>query len=199
VNEINWSAAQLARQCARGKNVFVAGSVGPLGISADEAKARGIDRQSVFQEQLGALLDGGVHLIFFETFTEFDELALALHVKQSLHHCPEVCSMACQPGSRLPRGLPIDEAFQKLRALDAEIVGVNCVEPHDSVELFQKISVDGAMSAFPNAGNKTRATPEEFTQIARDLAHAGVKLIGGCCGTTPAHIAAMTIALAEPR
>src|SRR5438094_7582403 len=66
VNEINWSAAQLARQCARGKNVFVAGSVGPLGITAEQARASGIDRAAVFQEQIGALLDGGVSLIFFE-------------------------------------------------------------------------------------------------------------------------------------
>src|SRR5205814_1674336 len=58
VNELNWSAAQLAKQCARGKNVYVAGSVGPLGITADEASARGIDRDAVFREQIGALLDG---------------------------------------------------------------------------------------------------------------------------------------------
>src|SRR5271170_4104944 len=70
VNEINWSAAQLAKDAARGKGVHVAGSVGPLGIRADQAREQGIDREDVFREQVGALLDGGVNLIFFETFTD---------------------------------------------------------------------------------------------------------------------------------
>src|SRR5438067_1043319 len=127
VNEINWSAAQLTKQTARGKNVYVAGSVGPLGISADQARECNIDRAAVFREQIGALLDGGVDLIFLETFSDLDELALALHMKQSLHHCPAVCSMACDEEGRLPSGLPLAEAFAKLRASDAQIVGANCL------------------------------------------------------------------------
>src|SRR5439155_22573561 len=107
----------------RGKNVYVAGSVGPLGISADQARERNIDRAAIFREQIGALLDGGVDLIFLETFSDLDELALALHVKQSLHHCPAVCSIACSEEGRLPSGLLLSEAFAKLRELDADIIG----------------------------------------------------------------------------
>src|SRR5688500_17381035 len=70
IGEINWSAAQLARAAARGHDTLVAGSVGPLGITAEEADARGLDRAAVFNDQIGSLLDGGAQLMFFETFTD---------------------------------------------------------------------------------------------------------------------------------
>lgn len=204
VNEINWSAAQLARQCARGKNVYAAGSVGPTGITASQAEEGGIDRRAVFQEQIGALLDGGVDLIFFETFTDVDELALALHVKQSLHHCPAICSLTCRADGRLTSGLPIIEALKQLRLLDAEVVGANCLNgPQTMVRLFQQIPVEGLMCAFPNAGEPEAhdgrtvypASPRDFAEAAREVATAGARLIGGCCGIGPAHIAAMVCAL----
>ncbi len=72
VAEINRAAAQIAAKTAQGKNVYVAGSVGPLGISGEEAAARGIDRAQCFREQIGALLEGGAQLIFFETFMDFE-------------------------------------------------------------------------------------------------------------------------------
>src|SRR2546423_5011140 len=78
VREINLAAARVAKAAAGAKNICVAGSVGPLGITADEAETRGIDRAGVFAEQLSALLDGDVDVIFFETFLDYDELALAL-------------------------------------------------------------------------------------------------------------------------
>ncbi|HEY5741575.1 MAG TPA: homocysteine S-methyltransferase family protein, partial [Terrimicrobiaceae bacterium] len=92
VNEINWHAAQLARQAASG--AYVAGSVGPLGISLAEAGKQGIDPEECYRTQIGALLEGGVDLIFLETFQDLDELLLALNVKHSLHHCPAICSLA---------------------------------------------------------------------------------------------------------
>jgi homocysteine S-methyltransferase len=205
VNEINWSAAKLAKSCTRGKNARVAGSVGPLGIGADEACKRGVDREAVFREQLGALLDGGVDLIFFETFLNLDELALALRAKQSLHHCPAACSMACAPDGRLPSGLPVAGAFAKLRALDAEIVGVNCVNgPAAMARLVATLSIDGLFSAYPNAGLPIshegrlvyETTPEQFALAAQAMAAQGARLIGGCCGIGPRHIEAMTEALA---
>ncbi|MEO6846980.1 MAG: homocysteine S-methyltransferase family protein, partial [Chthoniobacterales bacterium] len=110
VNEINWQAAQLAKQAAAGTGAYVAGSVGPLGISRAQAEMDGIDRKAVFQEQIGALLDGGVNLILFETFSDVDELILALEIKHSLHHCPAVCMLTCEPSGRLPDGLPLGEA-----------------------------------------------------------------------------------------
>ena len=200
VNEINWTAAQLAKQAAKGKNVYVAGSVGPLGITAGQAKERGIDRKSVFQEQIGALLDGGVNLIMLETFLDLEELELALYVKQSLHHCPVICSMACNEEGRLSSGVLLADAFTKLRGLDADIVGINCVNgPQATLNLFKRIPVEGLISVFPNAGLPAyyegrflySTTPEYFARAAKSLAEQGARLIGGCCGTGPQHIAAM--------
>jgi homocysteine S-methyltransferase len=204
VNEINWTAAKLARDTARGKDVCVAGSVGPLGLTAEQAKEKGIDRKAVFQEQLGALLDGGVDVIFFETFTDLDELLLALHVKQSLHHCPAICSMACSEEGRLPNGMPLPQAFQKLREAGADILGANCLNgPQAMLRLFQRLPIEGLLSAFPNAGYPKYhdgrylyyTSPEYFANAARDLAAEGARLIGGCCGIGPQHIAAMVEAL----
>ncbi len=142
--------------------------------------------------------------VFFETFTDLDELLLALEVKQSLHHCPAICSMACSEEGRLPDGMPLHEAFEKLRAADAEIVGANCLNgPHAMLRLFQRLPIQGLLSAYPNAGYPKYhdgrylyfTSPEYFANAARDLAAEGARLIGGCCGIGPQHIAAMVEAL----
>jgi homocysteine S-methyltransferase len=204
VNEINWTAAKLARESVRGKDVSVAGSVGPLGLTAGQAKEQGIDRKAIFQEQIGALLDGGVDLIFFETFTDLEELLLALYVKQSLHHCPAICSMACAEEGRLSDGMSLTDAFGKLRAADAEIVGANCLNgPHAMLRLFQRLPAGGLLSAYPNAGYPKYhdgrylyfTSPEYFAKAACGLAAEGARLIGGCCGIGPQHIAMMVEAL----
>lgn len=206
VNEINWAAAQLAKQSAKGKGIYVAGSVGPLGLSAVQARDRGIDREAAYRDQLGALLDGGVNLVFFETFTDLEELLLALHVKQSLHHCPAVCSMACNEEGRLPSGTPVVDAFAQLREAGADVVGANCLNgPQAMQRLFRRVPAEGLLSAYPNAGYPKYhdgrylyyTTPEYFAQSARGLAEEGAKLIGGCCGIGPQHIAVMVQTLKE--
>ena len=206
VNEINWTAAKMAREAARGKDAAVAGSVGPLGLTAEQAKDQGIDRKAVFQEQIGALLDGGVDAIFFETFSDVQELLLALEVKHSLHHCPAICSMACSEEGRLPDGTPLLEAFRLLREADAAIVGANCLNgPHAMLRLFQRLPAEGLLSAYPNAGYPKYhdgrylyfTSPEYFAGAARELAAQGARLIGGCCGIGPQHIAAMVEALRD--
>ena len=209
VNELNWTAAQLAKQAARGKGgVYVAGSVGPLGITADEARERGINRAEVYREQIGALLDGGVDLMFFETFLDVEELLIALEVKQSLHHLPALCSLACAEEGRLPSGLLITEAFDKLREAGADIVGVNCLNgPHATLRLLEHVPVtpDMLLSAFPNAGYPKyyegrflyHTAPDYFATVARGLVEQGARLVGGCCGTGPAQIAAMASAVRD--
>ncbi len=205
VSEINWSAAQLAREVTKSTGVQVVGSVGPLGIGAAEAEARGIDRQEVFTEQIGALLDGGTRVIFLETFRDLEELLLAIYVKHSLHHCPVIASLACPDDGRLPDGTTLAEAFARLRAADADVVGINCVNgPAVAVRLLENIDDDGPLAAFPSAGLPVdregrlvwSATPEDFAEAVPLLVGRGVRLIGGCCGTTPAHLAAIVGALA---
>ena len=193
----------------RGKEgVFVAGSVGPLGITADAAREQNIDRRAVFAEQIGALIDGGVDLIFFETFLDLDELLLALEVKQGLHALPALCSVACAEEGRLSSGLPVTEAFTKLRAAGAKIVGVNCLNgPHATLKLLEHVTVtpDLILSAYPNAGYPRyyegrflyHTAPDYFAGVARDLVKQGARLVGGCCGTGPAQIAAMSAAIRD--
>jgi homocysteine S-methyltransferase len=206
VGEINWTAAQLARAAAGRHDVFVAGSVGPLGISAEEATRRQIDRTTVFNEQIGSLLDGGVQLIFFETFLDLDELLVALEVKRALHHCPAICSLACNQEGRLPGGMHVRDAFAALRAADADVVGLNCVNgPHAMTRIFETEAFADPIAAFPNAGHPQYfegrflyfATPQYFAECALRLAGHGARLIGGCCGTGPKHVAAMAEALRD--
>jgi methionine synthase I (cobalamin-dependent) len=200
VNEINWTAAQLAVESAKPAKARVAGSVGPLGIAAAEAAARGIDRHAVFVEQIGALLDGGARVIVLETFTDLDELCIAIDAKQSLHHCPVIASVSCDGAGRLPGGIALSDAFARLRAADADLVAVNCIAiSAPLLNALARLSADATLAAFPSAGLPTEGdgrleypvTPEQFARDALALAERGARLIGGCCGAGPAHIAAL--------
>ena len=199
VNELNWNAAQLAKDAAKGKDVYVAGSVGPLGITAAEAAAQGIDRHRVYLEQIGALLDGGCQLIILETFLDVDELLIALHAKHTLHHCPVVALVsATDPAS-------LAAACKKLCEVEADVIGVNCVDVAMARQSFASLEMlDGpARAAFPSAGlpemragrAEYRMTPEAFAAEGRALAATGARLIGGCCGIGPGHIRALAAAL----
>src|SRR3954453_19793408 len=151
--EINASAARLAVQAARGKSVAVAGSVGPLGITADDAQARGIDRAAVFAEQITGLLDGGVDAIFLETFLDYEEMDIALRAKVGLSEIPTVCSFASEQEGRLPSGLTLVEAYRKLVDLGADVVGVNCLNgPQAMVHILELLPLEFLLSAYPNAG-----------------------------------------------
>jgi methionine synthase / methylenetetrahydrofolate reductase(NADPH) len=207
VNEINWQAAQLARQAA--KEAFVAGSVGPLGISSSEAEHQGMDREECFRTQIGALLEGGVDLIFLQTFQDVDELLVALHVKQSLHHCPAICSLAASDDGLLPGSVSLEVAFEKLVRHDAEILGVDGINGAEVALRFVEKLVPSALplAIYPNASAPryfhgrygSELSPAAFAEMGLALAQSGVGIIGGCCGTTPAHIAALSKALADAR
>ena len=204
-HEINATAARLALKAAS-NDVCVAGSVGPLGITADEAQARGIDRGAIFKEQIEGLLDGGVNAIFLETFLDYEEIEIALKAKMSLSKVPTICSFAAEQEGRLPSGLTLVGAFRKLTAIGADVVGVNCLNgPQATVNLLGQIPLEFLISAYPNAGYPQYyegrfiyySSPGYFSGIARELAAQGARLIGGCCGTTPRTIAAIAAALAE--
>jgi homocysteine S-methyltransferase len=206
VVEINRAAVQVAAKAARGKNVYVAGSVGPLGISGEEAAARGIDRAHCFREQLEALREGGVDLIVFETFMDFEEMEIAFRTWKEIDGGLALCSFACSPEGRISPGMLLADAFTQLGALGAQIVGVNCMNgPQTTVELLQRIPVQGPLSVYPNAGYPKdhegrllyHATPDDFARAAGEMVAQGARLIGGCCGTTPAHIGALATAISK--
>ncbi|MDD5200929.1 MAG: bifunctional homocysteine S-methyltransferase/methylenetetrahydrofolate reductase [Terrimicrobiaceae bacterium] len=204
VNEINWQAAQLAKHAARGRDAFVLGCVGPLGLSGREADALGVDRRGLFREQIGALLDGGVNGILLETFQDLDELELAILIKQELHHCPVIASLAAHPTGALADGTPFANAVERLAEAGADVVGLNCVSgPRDMLRLLERLPADIPLAVFPNAGRPHyyegryvyETPPEYFAELAAGMAAEGARIVGGCCGTTPAHIAAIARAL----
>jgi homocysteine S-methyltransferase len=198
VNELNWTAAQLAKDAAKGTGVYVAGSVGPLGITA--AEAQGIDREEAFREQIGALLDGGCNLIILETFLDLEELKIAIYAKNSLHHCPVIALLAAGDSGPLARAAALEDA--------ADVIGVNCVDAATALNLISSplTRADGespTLAAFPSAGLPEKSgdqlvyhtTPEEFAAGSLALVDRGARLIGGCCGIGPRHIKALAAAL----
>jgi homocysteine S-methyltransferase len=206
VTEINYAAAQLAARAALGKNVYVAGSVGPLGLGRDEAMSRGIDRAQCFREQVSGLLEGGVDLIFFETFMDFEEMEIACRAWQEIDNGLVICSFACAPGGLLSCGLPLVDAFARLRGLGAKMVGVNCLnDPGRMEQLIPKVAAESPLAVYPSAGQPRLhqghfiydTSPECFAQAARRMVAEGAGLIGGCCGTNPTHIAAISDAITD--
>ncbi|HEX8295393.1 MAG TPA: homocysteine S-methyltransferase family protein [Chthoniobacteraceae bacterium] len=202
VSELNWTAAQLAKESVKGTGARVMGSVGPLGLSPAETKSAGINVEEVFTEQIGALLDGGARVILLETFTDLPELLTAIHVKHSLHHCPVIASVACDSAGRLADGTTLAEAFLQLKAADADLVAVNCVTPTPALlSALVPLPADLTLAAFPSAGipgdpeESHPVSPEQFARSGVALAQLGARIIGGCCGAGTAHIAALVAAL----
>jgi methionine synthase / methylenetetrahydrofolate reductase(NADPH) len=205
VREINRAAVAVARSAAKDKDVYVGGSVGPLGISGEEAAACGIDRAECFREQITALLDGGVDTIFFETFTDLEEMEIALREKNEVGDVLEICSFACAWDGRLRCGTMLVDAFARLRDMDAKILGVNCLNnPREMAALLRHIPAGYSLSVYPTAGQPRRhdndfhydVTPESFAKYAGGFVTCGARLLGGCCGTTPTHIASLATAMA---
>ena len=207
VVEINRTASQLALEAvtASGRQAWVAGSVGPLGIPVGEAAERGVDRESVFREQIAALLDGGSDVILLETFQDPDELLLALRIAKSLSNKPVIALIASPESGRLPGGAWIGELLETLGIEGADLVGLNCVNgPQAMLRLVEKVSPTQPLAVYPNAGRpyyqegriSYGTTPAYFADLGRRLAEAGAALVGGCCGTSPLHIAALSNSLA---
>ena len=206
VAEINRTAAQIATNTARGKDIYVAGSVGPLGISKEKALSSGIDRIDCFREQITALLEGGADGIFLETFMSFEEMEIAFRAQKEVGAGFALCSFSCTPEGRLPSGISVVEAWEKLRGLGAKMVGVNCMNgPHGMAQLLRSVSPRGPFASYPNAGHPKyhegrfiyRTSPDDFAQAAQEMIAEGARLVGGCCGTTPKHIAAIAGTIAK--
>ena len=145
-------------------------------------------------------------LIFLETFMSFEEMEIAFRAQKEVGAALTICSFTCTAEGRLSSGMLLAEAFAKLRALGAQMMGVNCVNgPHGVAQLLQRVSAGGPLAVYPNAGQPKQdkgrfiypASPDDFGQAARDMISEGARLVGGCCGTTPKHIAAIAATIAS--
>ncbi len=200
--------AQLAREArdVAGRHVFVAGSIGPLGaptreiLHLDERAIR-----SVFRETIDGLLEGGVDLFWFETFSLIDHLALAIdEARSAAADLPIVALLTFGEDIALADGTtPGAAAVALSAAADVDVIGVNCgAGPVGCLEAL--VAMEGAGRAIlPNAGLPQRiegqfvyaAGPDYFDRMVGDMLDAGAVIVGGCCGTTPEHVAAMRTAI----
>jgi methionine synthase / methylenetetrahydrofolate reductase(NADPH) len=197
VAEINRQGARIARQAAQGKDIFVAGSIGPLGRAKGELAVDGI--RDCFLYQAAALADGGVDLLILETFAELEELEIAIAAAKETG-LPIVANLAFGEGSKVYGGINAETAAQRLVVAGADVIGANCgAGPLELLTTLKRMAAvtDVPLAAYPNSGFPEyvdgryiyRTTPDYFAGMALEMVSAGASLVGGCCGTTPEHIA----------
>ncbi len=205
VRDINFRAARLARDAREihGWPGFIAGAVGPTGrMLATVGDIRPDEVRGAIREQVEGLLEGGVDLIILETFPDLAELREAIAAVKDCSDLPVVAQCTFQRDNRTLGGEPPDEVANVAGALGADVAGINCsLGPHNALEVIEQMAASSSirLSAVPNAGlpkyvdNRLvyRATPEYFAEYTKRLVQAGANIVGGCCGTTPEHTAAM--------
>ena len=207
VEEINRAAARLAREEA-GEELFVGGSMGPLGVRLEpygptsEAEAR-----DIFRQQAKLLAEGGVDLLVLETFSDLSELRQAVEACRSTD-LPVLAQMTIQPDGRTSYGVEPEQIAAAMEDAGADAVGLNCsVGPAGMLEAVERMAESTRLpiSAIPNAGMPQEvegrkmymASPEYMATYARRLVEAGARMVGGCCGTGPDHVREMARQLEE--
>jgi methionine synthase / methylenetetrahydrofolate reductase (NADH) len=200
---------QLAREArdVAGRDVLVAGSVGPLGPPTRELlHLHQGDVRGALRETIDGLLEGGVDLFWFETFSLVDHLHIAIEeARRASKDLPIVALLTFGDDIALPDGTTPETAMAALAGADADVLGVNCgAGPVGCLDALAAMGPGTAGRAIlPNAGLPQRiegqfvyaAGPEYFGHMVDDMLTAGAAIVGGCCGTTPDHIAAMRTAI----
>lgn len=209
VDKINKRAVELAREAASTRDgVLVAGSIGPIGqllkpygpLAYEEAVA-------AFAQQARSLADGGVDLIVLETHFALEEVNAAFEGARSVTDLPIVVSFSYDRATRTMMGVKPADVMKKYKALGAALVGANCGTTLENTESIIK-EYAAAESGFPlwakpNAGMPRLAgtetiydvTPEEMAEYAKKYVALGARVVGGCCGSTPEHVAAIARAV----
>ena len=198
---INQAGVRIAREAAR-EQAFVAGAVGPLGIrlaplgptTQDEARA-------IFREQIDVLVESGVDLLILETFRDMNELEAAVSAARESagDELAIIAEVSIEDDGHLRDGTSTEDFTRKLDQWPVDVIGLNCSSgPKVMLETIEKMVLytSKPLSAMPNAGlpatvegrNIYLCSPEYMAQYARRYLLAGVKIVGGCCGTTPEHI-----------
>ena len=208
VRDINLAGATLAREAVKqsGQEAYVAGAIGPLGVRIEPWGKTGVDEaEAMFRDQAQALLDGGVDVFVLETFRDLNEIGAAIRAVRSICDLPIVAQMTTEEDGASLDGTPAEKFAPELVARGASVVGVNCsVGPAPMLETIDRISevTEVWLSAQPNAGkprdiegrNLYLCSPEYMASYARRFIASGVRLVGGCCGTTPEHIRQIALA-----
>jgi methionine synthase / methylenetetrahydrofolate reductase(NADPH) len=211
VHALNFRGVKLAREAREisGSAVWVAGAVGPLGKRASQREGLFdvILALDVYREQIGVLWEAGADLLVLETFSDLEELRVAVQVARETTDLPIVAQMSFGNEGVTATGSTPAEVAHELSALRVDLAGVNCsmgpARVLDAVVEMHRAEPSLHLSVMPNAGLPYRAgkqmvyptAPHYFAQHVAAFVAAGGMVLGGCCGTTPAHIEAMRVAL----
>jgi len=199
MHEINVKAARIAREAA-GDRALVAGAVGPLGIRIEPYGPTSFDEaKQMFSDQISALLEGEVDLFILETFSDLSELQQAIKAVRELCDLPIVAQVTIQMDGNMLFGATPEVFTRKLADWGADVIGLNCgVGPAIVLTAIEKMRAltDRKLSAQPNAGLPRdvggrqiyMCSPEYMAEYSRRIIQAGASFVGGCCGSTPAHI-----------
>ena len=206
VQSINLQGAKIARHAAR-EQVYVAGAIGPLGIRIEPWGKTGVDEaEEFFREQARALVEGGVDLFVLETFRDVNEIGAAIRAVRSVCDLPIVAQVTTEDDGHSLDGAAPETFVPELERLGVQVVGLNCsVGPAAMLESIERMAhvATVRLSAQPNAGrpreiegrNIYLCSPEYMASYARRFISNGVRLVGGCCGTTPEHIRQIKVAV----
>jgi homocysteine S-methyltransferase len=209
----NHRGVKIAREAreAAAREVWIAGSIGPLGIVRQVRDLPADEIRGIFHEQAAALEERGVDLFILETFSDIEELLAAIDAIRSFSNLPIVAELTFSEEGTTFGGTRPAEAAERLRAKDVQAIGANCtIGPQSLLPLIQEMAVPNGLplSVMPNVGFPKRvgdrvaypkSSPEYFALFARDAVAAGVHILGGCCGTNPDHIRAMAEAVKSLR
>ncbi len=208
VRDINIAGAQVAREAAKSFDVWVGGAVGPLGVRIEPlGKTSFEEARTAFREQISALVEGGVDLIIFETFGYLEELHQAILAARDVDpKIPIVAQVTIDEDSNCLDGSTPEIFAPRLAEWGADVIGCNCsVGPVAMLDAMERVRAATSLplAAQPNAGiprsvegrNIYLCSPEYMASYARKFVAAGVRLVGGCCGTTPEHTRMMKSAL----
>lgn len=207
VAAFNTAAVRLAQgtRDATPRDVWIAGNVGPVGqrVAWDDA-AQGNAVADAYREQIGALVEAGVDLLLFETFSDIAELEVAVQAAQQLCTLPLVASMSYDTAGLTLAGQRVEDTTARLVAAGVDVIGANCsVGPAEMVATLRRMRLaapHAQWSVTPNAGlpvaddEGQMCYPVDATAFAEYVAEflaMGAAIVGGCCGTTPEYTAAM--------
>ena len=208
--EVNRRAAEIARSVADEHGLLVAGGIGPTGeLLAPLGTMTGEEAQALFAEQVTALVEGGIDLVLVETLSDLAEADAALAAAREVApDLPVAVTMSFDTNVRTMMGVRPGDAVAHMAGAGADAVGANCGRGPEEMELIaaemaQARTGEVLLVAQSNAGLpqvvgdrfEYDATPADLAAHATRLAALGIDLVGGCCGSTPAHVAAMRDAL----
>ena len=204
VRDINVAGAHVAREAAKSFDVWVAGSIGPLGVRIEPlGKTSFEEARAAFRQQVAALIEGGVDLLMLETFGYVEELHQAVLACRDVNvKIPIVAQVTIDEDGNCLDGSNPETFAARLTEWNVDVLGINCsVGPVAMLEAIERVRAVTSLplAAQPNAGmprsvegrNIYLCSPEYMANYTPNFVAAGVRLIGGCCGTTPDHIRAM--------